>query len=105
MTVLLLQGVISFIFVFLKGFQHQNVIGGKYMAAFGTSYVMAIAEVAVISFVVQAGWWSIIPIGTGAAFGIVASMWLYRATETHGLFGTLHRQLKRILLRRTESQA
>ena len=64
--------------VFLKGFQHQNVIGGKYKAAFVVSYLMAIFEVAVVTFMVQNGWSSVIPVGTGAATGIVLSMWLYR---------------------------
>lgn len=74
----LLQFLISLIAVFLKGFQHQNVIGGKYKSAFFFSYGMAVLDVAVISFVVKSGWWSILPVGTGAAIGIVASMYLYR---------------------------
>ena len=39
---------------------------------------MATLDVAVITFVVQSGWDTIIPIGSGAAIGITASMYLYR---------------------------
>jgi hypothetical protein len=76
--VLFIQFAVSFLAVFLKGFQHQNVIGGKYKLAFIFSYGMAVLDVAVISFVVSEGWASILPVGTGAAFGITLSMYLYR---------------------------
>lgn len=75
---MIVQFTISFLAVFLKGFQHQNVIGGKYKAAFVLSYLMAILDVAVISLVVQSGWLSILPVGTGAAIGITSSMYMYR---------------------------
>lgn len=68
----------SFIMVFLKGFQHQNVIGGHYKLAFIFSYLMAIADITVVSLVVAKGWSIAAPSGTGAAFGIVISMWLHR---------------------------
>ena len=74
----LLQFLISFCAVFLKGFQHQNVIGGKFKSAFFVSYLMAVFEIAVVTFVVQQGWASVVPVGTGAALGIVSSMYLYR---------------------------
>ncbi len=69
---------VSFISVFLKGFQHQNVIGGHYRWAFIVSYLMAIADVAIINFAVSKGWLMAIPMGTGAALGIVTSMYLHR---------------------------
>ena len=75
---LLLQFNVSLVAVFLKGFQHQNVIGGKFKAAFIFSYLMAGLDVAVISLVVENGWSSVLPVGSGAAIGIVASMYLYR---------------------------
>ena len=68
----------SFLAVFLKGFQHQNVIGGKFKSAFFVSYVMAVFEVAVVTLMVANGWMSVIPVGTGAALGIVSSMYIYR---------------------------
>lgn len=82
--ILILQFIISFGAVFLKGFQHQNVIGGKYKSAFVVSYLMAVLDVAVISFVVESGWSSIVPVGTGGALGIVTSMLLYRRLNKNG---------------------
>jgi len=74
----LVQFLIMLVYVFLKGFQHQNVIGGKYLSAAILSYLMAGFEVACITFVVKQGWYSVIPVGTGAALGIVLSMYMYR---------------------------
>lgn len=68
----------TFTMVFLKGFQHQNVIGGHFKLAFVFSYLMAITDVAVVSLVVSKGWAVTIPCGTGAAFGIIMSMWIHR---------------------------
>lgn len=75
----------SFLSVFLKGFQHQNVIGGKYKSAFVISYFMAVMEVVVIALIVKEGWSSVVPVGTGSALGITSSMYLYRATEKEGI--------------------
>ena len=72
------QFLIMFVYVFLKGFQHQNVIGGNYLSAFILSYMMAAGAVAEVTLTVQEGWSSILPMGTGAALGIVASMYIYR---------------------------
>lgn len=78
MNPLIIQGIVCFTYVFLKGFQHQNVIGGKYVSAFLVSYGMAVLEVATVSLIISNGWDSVIPVGTGAAFGIVTSMYVYR---------------------------
>ena len=78
MSTLIVQFTVSFLAVFLKGFQHQNVIGGKFKSAFFVSYVMAVFEVAVVTLMVANGWTSVIPVGTGAALGIVSSMYIYR---------------------------
>ena len=80
----LVQFLIMFVYVFLKGFQHQNVIGGKYVSAFVLSYLMAMFEVACVTFVVQQGWSSILPVGAGASLGIVASMYIYRRINKNG---------------------
>ena len=74
----LIGGFISFVSVFLKGFQHQNVIGGHYRSAFFISYAMALADVAIINFAVARGWTMALPMGTGAALGIVTSMYIHR---------------------------
>lgn len=78
MMIYFIQFIVSFIAVFLKGFQHQNVIGGKYKSAFITSYLMAAFEVLVVTLVVQVGYWSVLTIGAGASLGIVSSMVVYR---------------------------
>ena len=75
----LVQFSISFVFVFLKGMQTQNVIGGKYWSAFFVSYLMALLAVWDIQLIADRGAWaSALPVGTGAALGIVLSMYLYR---------------------------
>lgn len=73
-----IQFGISFVAVFMKGYQHQNVIGGNYWAAFCLSYLMAIGQVATLLLMVQVGWASVFPVGTGSALGLVLSMYLYR---------------------------
>jgi hypothetical protein len=59
----LIQLLSTFTYVFIRGFQSQNVVGGKYKAAFYFSFIMVIAEVTMITMVVKVGWWSIIPMG------------------------------------------
>ena len=78
MNTMLIQFFAAFGMVFCKGFQQQNVIGGKYGHAIYTSYLMAVFEVAVVSTSVVAGWDSIIPVGTGGALGVISSMYFYR---------------------------
>ena len=67
----------TFVSVFLKGFQHKNVIADKYKLTFVTSYAMAIADVAVVTSVVKGGWSTAAAMGTGAAFGMIISMYLH----------------------------
>ncbi len=74
----LTQFVVMFVYVFLKGFQHQAVIGANYKTAFSLSYLMAACAVVEVTLTVQEGYASILPMGTGAALGIVTSIYLYR---------------------------
>lgn len=74
----LLQFIFSFLAVFFKGFQQQNVIGGKYKSAFFVSYIMAALDIIIIISVAETGMASILPVGTGSAMGIITSMHLYR---------------------------
>lgn len=76
--ILLLQCIVTFLAVFFKGIQQQNVIGGRYISAAVISWVMAVFDVAVVSLIVVSGWISILPIGLGASAGIVFSMFIYR---------------------------
>jgi hypothetical protein len=72
-----LSFVVSFCAVFLKGFQHKNVIGNHVKSVFFTSYFMAAFEVAAIALVVKGDWTVMFSAGTGAAFGMVSSMKLH----------------------------
>ena len=67
----------TFLSVFLKGFQHKNVIADKYALTFITSYAMAIADVAVVTSIYKNGWSTAAAMGTGAAFGMLLSMYLH----------------------------
>lgn len=69
--------VVSFVAVFLKGFQHKNVIGGHVRTVFITSYFMAAFDVASVSLIVVGGWPIALTSGTGAAFGMVAAIKLH----------------------------
>jgi len=64
--------------VFLRAFQSQNIVHGFYWWATGTSYIMAIGEVAVVLFVVDKGWASIPWVGTGGAIGVISAMYIHR---------------------------
>ena len=77
--------IASLIMVFLKGYQHQNVIGGHFKMSFGFSYLLAIADVFVISLVATNGLSTIIPIGLGSSIGIVISMKLHRVLNKVGV--------------------
>jgi hypothetical protein len=68
----------TFIVVFGRAIQSQNVIGGHYIAAAVTPYGIAIGEVLSVLLVVDAGWTSIPYVGTGGALGAVAAMWVHR---------------------------
>jgi hypothetical protein len=68
---------VSFVAVFLKGFQHKNVIAGKYSATFYTSFAMAAFDWATITIVLKGGWIVAITAGTGAAFGMITAMALH----------------------------
>lgn len=74
MMISLIQAVVTFGAVFLKGFQQQNVIGGYIRSAMVFSFLMACFDVAVIALVVDNGWWSVVPVGIGASLGIATSM-------------------------------
>lgn len=69
--------VVSFIAVFLKGFQHKNVIGMHYRAVFVTSWAMAAFDVAAVTIIVKGGWWIALTAGTGASFGMVCAMYVH----------------------------
>jgi hypothetical protein len=78
MTEMILLMLSTFVLVFLRAFQTQNVIHRHYYFAGATSFLMAGAEVAVVLGVVSTGWAAVPWIGTGGALGVTASMFLHK---------------------------
>jgi len=69
----------TFVLVFARAIQQQNVIGGHYLAAGITPYLIALGEVATILWIVDAGTWATVPwIGTGGALASLAAMAIHR---------------------------
>lgn len=77
MILYLVAGAVSFASVFIKGFQHKNIAGNHYKLVFFTSYAMAISDVLLVGLIAKNGWAIAFPCGTGAAFGIVLSMYIH----------------------------
>ena len=69
--------VVTFASVFLKGFQHKNVIGNHKKSVFITSYAMAVCDVLFIGLIAKQGWSVCFAAGTGAALAMVSSIWLH----------------------------
>lgn len=67
----------TFCAVFLKGFQHKNVINNLYVPTFVTSYLMAFLDVVLIGLIARSGWDIAFASGTGAAFGMVLAIFLH----------------------------
>lgn len=77
----LLAGLASLVFIFLKAFQQRNVVlDAPAFVVMGTSLAMAFAEVYVIAVVVRVGYDPILvcSIGLGAGIGCVLAMRLHR---------------------------
>lgn len=66
--------VVSFASVFLKVFQHKNVIGGHLRLIALNSYIMAVFDVAAVALIIKGGWWIAASSGTGAAAGAVLAV-------------------------------
>lgn len=77
MIYLTLSAVVAFIAVFLKGFQHKNVIGGHIRSVFFTSYAMAVFDVLTVTLIIHNGLWSAVAVGVGASFGMVTAIKLH----------------------------
>lgn len=74
--------------VFLKGFQHKNVIANLYGYTFVTSYAMAFLDVLLIGLIAKSDWSIAFASGTGAAIGMVAAMWSHNRFVTGTKNGT-----------------
>lgn len=69
--------VASFISVFLKGFQHKNVVANLYFNTAVTSYAMAVMDVLLIGLISKSDWTIAFTTGTGATLGMLTAMYLH----------------------------
>lgn len=77
-TTYLLAFLASFVFVFLKSWQQQNVTHRKYWWILPTSMFMAATEVLVIATVVKTGYGlTVIAIGLGAGLGAMLATYIH----------------------------
>ena len=68
----------TFVTVFGRAIQQQNVVGGHYVAAAITPYLIAAGEIGVIVGVASVGWSALPAVGTGGAIGAIAAMWTHK---------------------------
>lgn len=75
MTILpyLLSFFMSFIYVFLKGWQHQNVNNRHLYSVVLVSYLMCLMDAAMIGLIIHSGWTIALVGGTGASLGMLLS--------------------------------
>jgi len=69
--------LVSFTAIFLRGWQQKNVIHSKYTMIAITSYLLALTDVAVVGIIVEHGWNTVLAQGTGAALGMLASVYIH----------------------------
>lgn len=67
-----------FVTVFGRAIQQLNVVGGHYIAAAITPYLIAIGDVGTVLLTVDGGWSAIPWVGTGGAIGAVSAMWAHK---------------------------
>jgi hypothetical protein len=77
MNIYFLAFIASFISIGLKGFQHKNVIGNHYKSVFITSYLMAVIDVYIINLIANNSLDIAFASGTGAALGMITSMYVH----------------------------
>lgn len=70
------QLFMSFISIFLRGLQTQNIVEGNYKMAVLTSVGMTIAQVAFIGLIAADPWASLIPTAIGGSLGVSYSMYV-----------------------------
>lgn len=75
----------SFVFIFLKALQQQNVIAKQYLWVLPTSMTMAACEVYVVATTARNGYgWIILAVGLGSGLGCMASMWFHGKVSKNG---------------------
>lgn len=73
--------IFSLVTVFLKSFQHKNVIHTYYWWTAGTSLLMAVLDFKLVGMVSEAyakqDWWVAACTGSGATIGMVTGMYIH----------------------------
>lgn len=81
MTLYLLAFGATFISIFLKGFQHKNVIHNMYWSVGATSYAMNVFDVMLIGLnakiIIDGDYWYAFVSGTAAALAMTSSMYVH----------------------------
>lgn len=81
MSIFFLVFVGTYLSIFLKGFQHKNVIHNMYVNTAITSYAMNVLDVLLIGsyakMFVDGNWWYAFISGTAAALGMISSMYVH----------------------------
>lgn len=72
------QLLVSFLTIFLRGVQTQNVVHGEYRMAAVTSCLMSVCNVAFIGLVVADPWVSLLPSMIGGTAGVLLAMKMKR---------------------------
>jgi len=75
--------IATFVAVFGRAIQQLNVVGGHYLAAALTPFLIAAGDVSLVLLVVDRGWSSIPFSGLGGAIGAVSAMWLHGRVRAH----------------------
>lgn len=76
------QFSISFISIFLRAVQTQNVVHGNYIGATVTSFGMSAANVAFIGLAAHDPYATVIPSSLGGALGVNLAMY-YKRRQSH----------------------
>ena len=78
MTAGLLAMSATALLVFGRAVQSMNVVGGHYLAAFWTPWLIAAGEIAVVGAIVAGGWAAWPWISLGGGIGATGAMWIHR---------------------------
>lgn len=68
---------VTFINVFMKGFQYKNVIHKNHRLMILTSFFMAFCDALTIGLIAKNGWHIAFACGLGGGLGISASVWAH----------------------------
>lgn len=72
------QFIVSYVTIYLRGVQTQNVVAGNYKGAAITSVGMSISNIAFIGLVASDPYSSILPASLGSMLGVLSAMYYKR---------------------------